>query len=264
MKDLRRVIVALVIGSFSVAALIGILALLGSGDFTDTHGRVLLTTVIVGVESTVVLCLLALAGHRWWPLGFVGGVSSLIATSAAFGLTWGDFDWDSVVWEQLWKTFVINAIVAFTAAQFALLIALILRKGRESEGLGVLLAATGVAGALVAILAIGPILQESDPGGGYWRFFGILAILDVLGTVLLIALGAFGRVRDRFAEGSMPVPAQAPAVVANRAIEIRLSAEQQQRISQWALAHGTTPNRVVEDALDTYLVERSEPSASDR
>ena len=61
MKGFRRIVVILVIGSFSVAALLGIIALLGGGELGETEGKVLLTTVIVGVESIAVLCYLAVA-----------------------------------------------------------------------------------------------------------------------------------------------------------------------------------------------------------
>ncbi|GAA1530956.1 hypothetical protein [Nocardioides humi] len=239
MKDLRRIVVTVVIASFSVAALLGIIALLGPGDFGDTGAKVLLTTVIVGVESTVALCLLSLAGHRWAPLAAAGGLASIVATAAAVTLTWGDFGWDSAVDELLWKSFGVGAILAATAAQLSLLIALVLRPGRAAGPLGGLLAATGLVAAIVAAMAIGPILLETDPGGGYWRAFGVLAILDVLGSVVLIALGAFGRVRTRVTEppgGS-----------------VGLTADQQQRVLAWAATHGTSPDRVVAAALDAYL-----------
>ena len=59
---IRRWIVRLTIGSFSVAALMGIVALLGGGEFGETEGRILLTTLLVGVVSIAVLCYLATAG----------------------------------------------------------------------------------------------------------------------------------------------------------------------------------------------------------
>jgi len=239
MKDLRRIVIAVVIGSFSVAALLGIAALL-SGDFGETQGRVLLTTVIVGVESTVVLCLLALAGHRWVPLSWLGGAASLVATATALALAWWDGPWDGQSgWDVLFRTFGSSAILAATSAQLALLVALVLRPGREPGRLGALLGATGVAAGLVAVLAIGPIVTASDPGDDYWRLFGVLAILDVLGSVVVVALGAFGRVRERLDGPALP--------------EVRLSAEQQQRVSRWAEAHRTTPDAVVAAALDAYL-----------
>ena len=51
----RRIIVALTIGSFSIAALMGIGALLGAGDFGTTEWRILGTTVLMGCSSIVVL-----------------------------------------------------------------------------------------------------------------------------------------------------------------------------------------------------------------
>lgn len=252
MKDLRRLVVTLVIGSFSIAAVLGIGALL-SGGFDDTQARVLGTTVVIGVESTVVLCLLALVGHRWVPLALLGGAASVVATVAALVLVWGDSVWDSDGWEGLLRTFAVSAIVAGTAAQFSLLIALVLRPGREQRSLEGLLLVSGITGALVALLAIGPILAEADPGGGYWRLFGVLAILDVLGSVVLIALGGFGRARQGGGRTTVATSAPRPRTTLPAPLDIRLSDEQQRRVSSFALAHGTTPNRVLEAALDAFL-----------
>ncbi|WP_028653946.1 hypothetical protein [Nocardioides sp. J54] len=243
MKDLRRVVVTLVIGSFSLAALLGIAALLGGGEFTETQGRVLLTTVVVGVESTVVLCLLALAGHRFFPVSVVGGLASVVATGAALTLTWADFAWDSGAWDTLWKTFGVSGVVAGTGAQLALLVALTLRPGRAAGTLGLLLAGTAAAAAVVATMVVVPILGESDPGGTYWRTFGVLAILDVLGSVVLTALGAFGRAR-------VPRPTDAAATPAE---PLALTPDLQERVASYARSRGTTPERVLAAAVDRYL-----------
>ena len=72
---IRRWIVRTTIGSFSLAALLGIVALLGGGEFGETEGQILLTTLLVGVVSIAVLCYLATAGRRSQPLGIAGGVS---------------------------------------------------------------------------------------------------------------------------------------------------------------------------------------------
>lgn len=42
--SLRRTMIALTIGSFSIAALLGVLSLLGGGDFGEPELRVLATT----------------------------------------------------------------------------------------------------------------------------------------------------------------------------------------------------------------------------
>ena len=88
MKDMRKFVVRLVIGSFSIAAILGIVALLGGGDFGDTQGRVLLTTVIVGVESIAVLCYLAVTGRPTAIVGIVGGIVSLVPFGLALWMTW--------------------------------------------------------------------------------------------------------------------------------------------------------------------------------
>ncbi len=43
MKDRRRIVAGTVIGSFSIAAFLGIVALLGPGEFSENQGRVVLT-----------------------------------------------------------------------------------------------------------------------------------------------------------------------------------------------------------------------------
>ena len=56
---IRTAIVRITIGAFSLAALIGVMALLGGGAFGAIEGRILLTTLLVGVASMAVLCYLA-------------------------------------------------------------------------------------------------------------------------------------------------------------------------------------------------------------
>ncbi|NYJ02491.1 hypothetical protein HNR19_003189 [Nocardioides thalensis] len=231
MRDLRRIVIAVVIGSFSVAALMGIAALLGGGEFGEAEGRVLLTTLVIGIESVAVLCYLAVAGR---PLAFVGGlgaVVSLVATGTALLLVWGrepEFDSD------IWKLLGVSITLAATLAQASLLIGLV-RRPHLQPPLWLTMAAAGV----VALMILGPILQESDPGGDYWRVFGVVAILDVLGTLVLVALAAFGRRAD------------APVIAAGHPSQlVALSPVLQRRIAEVAAARGVTTSQVVEEALD--------------
>ena len=78
---IRKVIVRVTIGSFSLAALLGIIALLRGGEFGQTQFRVLLTTLLVGVVSIAVLCYLATAGRPSQPVGVAGGVIVLFPWS---------------------------------------------------------------------------------------------------------------------------------------------------------------------------------------
>ncbi len=77
-RQVRKVVVRLTIGSFSVAALLGIAALLAGGRFGETEARILLTTLLVGVVSIAVLCFLATAGKRFQLVGVAGGVTVLV------------------------------------------------------------------------------------------------------------------------------------------------------------------------------------------
>src|SRR4051794_31401694 len=98
----RRVAATLTIGSFSVAALMGIVALLGGGDFGEGEVRVLLTTLIVGCASICVLSYLATAGTRWARVGAAGGVVVIVPVVTALLLVWSHSAGDS---ETVVKTF---------------------------------------------------------------------------------------------------------------------------------------------------------------
>lgn len=181
MRDLRSVVVKVVIGSFSVAALMGIAALLGAGGFGDTQGRILATTVVVGIESLAVLCYLGVAGRSTAWLGLVGGLVSLVPFGIALSLTWGD----DLGGETLWRTFGVGVTIAASLAQACLLLS---RDHRSRTLLGLTL----VAAMVVAGMIIGPILDQGGDDDLYWRLFGVVAILDTLGTIVLIALSLFG------------------------------------------------------------------------
>jgi len=229
MRDLRRAVVNSIIGSFSLAALVGIVALLGGGSFGQTEGRILLTTLIVGLQSVAALCYLSLSGHRLAPVGVAGGVVSVVASGLALVLTWGG---DS---EGAVRAFGVAVTIAASLAQASLLLAL---AGRER--VDALLGATLAAITIVALLVLVPILDVGDPGGGFARVLGVLAILDVLGTVLVSATALFGRGRTPGPRTSDTEPR-----LLSPALEVRLRDAARDR--------GTSPSQLISDALDNYL-----------
>lgn len=233
MKDLRRLVVTLVIGSFSLAALLGIVALLGGGDFGETEGRILLTTIIVGVESVAVLCYLSVSGSRWSAVGAVGAAGSLVAFGLALWMTWSEMLVDG---DGPWKAFGIAVTLAASFAQASLLLALC---GRTRVNPG--LAATLIAVAIVAVMIVIAIVDGSGLSDGYWRVFGVIAILDVLGTVILTATGAFGRIRG---EADQP------------SAGVRLSPGTQARLAAAAQERGVSASALLDEALDAYLTPR--------
>ncbi len=181
--SVRRLVVATTIGSFSLAALMGVLALLGSGDVGETEARVLLTTLVVGVTSVAVLCYLATGETPYQPVGVAGGLLVLVPLLTSLGLIW----LDDVGSEAVWETFGIGVVVAATLAQASLLLAL----AGPRPSLGALLLATLALATVLAVLVSAVILGAYDDGG-LWRAIGIVAILDVLGTVVAMALAVLG------------------------------------------------------------------------
>ena len=142
-------------------------------------------------------------------------------------LTWVDLDGS---W-ALWQAFGVAVTLAASLAQVALLLALV---GRRT--ISVPLAGTLIAIAVVAAMIIFPIVAEPTFSGDYWRVFGVVAILDVLGTVVLTAVGVFGRKPDAGAEPRL------------------LTAAVEARLRDAAYVRETSPSQLVSDALDALLV----------
>ena len=185
---IRKAIVRVTIGSFSLAAILGIIALLRGGEFGQTQFRVLLTTLLVGVVSIAVLCYLATAGRPSQPVGVAGGVVVLVPLVTALLMIWGDVENGPA--EAVLRTFGIGTAIATTLAQASLLLTLG-ERGRPGVRRILLgtLALAAVLAAMVSALIAG---LEPAEGGYYHRLLGVVAILDVLGTVVVAALVKFG------------------------------------------------------------------------
>ncbi|CAI9405433.1 ribbon-helix-helix domain-containing protein [Nocardioides sp. T2.26MG-1] len=183
----RAVIVRLTIGSFSVAALMGVAALLSGGSFGRTEGRVLLTTLLVGVASVAVLCYLATAGTSFQTVGVAGGVTVAVPVVTGLLLIWADLG--SGPQDAAGRTFGAGTTVAATLAQACLLLVLGARGRPTLRGL---LAGTLVLASVLAVALSVVIVAQDDPPSGVLRGMGVVAILDVLGTVVVSALSRFG------------------------------------------------------------------------
>ena len=98
-----------------------------------------------------------------------------------------------------------------------------------------LLAGTLVAMAIVAGMICNAIVNGENLGDGYWRTFGVVAILDVLGTVVFAALGIFGRRTKSDGEPDLMTPAL------------------ESRVIGAAKSRGVSPSQLISDALDSFL-----------
>jgi hypothetical protein len=226
LPQVRRTVLRLVVGSFSLAALMGVAALVAPGRFGGLQGRVLLTTMVVGGASVLALCYLSVGSdpHRW--VGALGGAAALVAVGALMLIIWAY--WDEDPGRVVLRTFGVSGIVALTLAQFSLLLATV----RRRPGLARLLMATLVLGTTLAGLLVVAVLGwEAGEAGA--RLIGVVAILDVLGTVVTIAIGVFGR--------------------EERSLTVTLPPEVAARVQAESDATGRPVREVVDEALARYF-----------
>jgi hypothetical protein len=237
-SGVRQWIVRTTIAAFSVAALMGIAALLRPGSFGQTEGNVLLTTLLVGTVSIAVLCYLSTAGGRYQPVGVAGGVAVVVPFVTGLLLIWmraSDTTGDTIV-----KVFGVGTVVAATLAQASLMLSLGSRaEQRVKQTIWATLGLAAVLAVMVSLLILG-----LDPSSDFYvRVLGVVAILDVLGTVVATALARFGTARAREADrptGFVALPGPLMA---------RLHEEEQRT--------GLSATAIVTEALEFHLSRRS-------
>ena len=238
-----------IIISFSGAALVGIIALLG-GDFGETQGKILLTTVLFGAFSITALCHLAIADRAMRIVGVSGLLASGVALVTGLVLVWRDWDAQDGGLDWL-KIFAAAGILAVSFAHANLLLLL---AGRRRAAIRWGLAATLVAIAVVAVMLIIPVVSDGEipgqEGDLYWRVFGVIAILDVLGTVVVPVLALF--LRDG-AGPSTPSAAEpqgaAGAHQAAATLRLEVPADLAEAVRSRAAQQGSDPDAVALDAL---------------
>ena len=229
--DIRRLVLGLTVGSFAIAALLGVIALLSGGEFGETQGRVLMTTLTVGIASIAILCALATDETPYTKLGVVTGIVVLWPTVQSLMLVWGyEPSWDDATF---FKIYGLGLVIAGTLAQACLL----LGNGGHITRIRPLMNATLAVAAALAVIGCVEIVLED---GSWWRVMGVLGILDALGTVVTIAMGAFGR-RDLNEDARAKEPTD----------QLILPADLVGLVRERAQETGQTPEQVLRAALRT-------------
>lgn len=230
-QAVRRIAIIVIIVSLSISALIGIVTLLTGGEFGETQGKIMLSTLVIGVFGVLTLCDLAVAGRRYQWSGYLGIVASGVALVISLILIWSSTPFDSP--EALWKTLGLALIAAISFAHANLLLLLADRRRTAVKvGLWVTIGLIAALAILVALL----ILTDGDIGSdAYARLIGTVAILDVLGTIVVPVIGAILR------EGG--------AVV--RGMTLQLPAELSTRLTVLAAERGTTAEKLALDTLES-------------
>lgn len=247
-RGIRRAAIIGIIVSLVVAAGLGIFALL-SGEFGDVQARVLGTTLTFAAFGTTALCHLATVSRRVRAVGFAGIAASVIAATCALVLIWADSLGET--WEAILKGLVLAAIAAVSLAQANLLLLL---TGRPHRLIRVTLGVTLAAIAVVAVMIAVPLLTDNDiPGDDagevYWRIFGVIAILDALGTIALPILGLV--LRTPVAGADAGVAGAAAAEQGSRAVTLPAGLATQ--LAERAAREGRTPDSLATELLQTAL-----------
>lgn len=237
LASLRRPVLAVTIGSFSIAALMGVLALVAGGGFGEGEVKILLTTLVVGAASICVLCYLATAETPYVVVGLAGGAVDVMTTLVALSLVWASWDTYEPS-DVLLKGFLTGTVLSLSLAQACMLLGL---SGRAAS-VALLLTATLALVGILAVLLTFVILAESHDDAP-WRLIGVVGILDVLGTVVTVAIARFG---------ARPLPAAATGPVPG-AGELRVSGPLVDRLAARAAAEGRTAEKVLADAVERYL-----------
>ena len=176
--NFKRTFLLTMIVSLSISALIGIVIFL-FGNFGETEGRLLMTTLTIGGYSLTGLCCSVLfEKKRFTGLAVAGIGASFLGFLFTLLVIWEALDMES---EWTWKGLFLFLIVAFSTAHMSLLL-LIQSDNRLVKGS---LAATVGFIAIVAAMLIwftftGFDIEEEF----FYRLLGVFAILDVLGTIV--------------------------------------------------------------------------------
>lgn len=190
-KGVRRAAIWTIIVSLVAAAGIGI-ATIVTGNFGELQSKVLLTTLAVAAFAILALCHLAIITKDVRVLGWIGIGTSGLALASSIVLIW--WDWNSFgysgpssIYMAITKTFTISTLAAVSFAHANLMLLMARTPLRWMRiALDVNLVLIGIVPLLVVpvILTDGtfPPASLSDV---YWRFFGVVIILDALGTVAL-------------------------------------------------------------------------------
>lgn len=245
----RRIAVVAVIVSLSITAVVGIVSLL-TGEFGELQSRVLGTTSLVGAFSVLALCHLAVAGRPVRVVGFAGLALSAVALLFGLLLIWGDgFDWQAFEW------FAVFAVFAVSLAHANLLLLL---AGRRQVAVRTMLVITLAAIACVALGIVMPLITDGrfpgDDFESYWRLFGVIAIVDVLGTIVLPVVAAVLRPGERrTADAARADDLGHPAPDSPPAPRLALPLELEHRVRAEAVSRGVEPERLLAELVATHL-----------
>lgn len=244
-KGARRIAVWTVVVSLAITALIGIYTIV-SGEFGETQSKVMLTTLSVAGFSVLALCHLAIVERDVRAVGWIGIGTSGIALACAAVLIW--WNWNdtsyspSDLYMNITKTFAISALVAASLAHANLMLLLQtapLRWIRSSLSVALILIAIVPALVIPIILTDGQFPPQSFQDV-YWRFFGVIVILDALATIALPVATLIVRGQHKH-----DTPTPGPSASSTGSVTVTLTGTAATWVNNQAAASSSTADHVV-------------------
>lgn len=234
---LRRVIVGVIIVSFGLAALGGIIVLLGA-QLGEPAWKVLSTTSLVGAYSVAVLCCASLLGRRLQVVGLTGTAVSVVAAVMSIVALWVDQPWEAeLFWDVLW-----TLVAATVGLSFACLLLLLADRRQRAVRIGLVL--TLALFVVVFVLVVYPLWVEFEWSETYSRVLGIASILAALGAIVVPVLSLL--LRDRAGAAATRHGGLSPAAIT--------------RIEDEAARRGITSDELVAVLLAPAAAESAPPA----
>ncbi|WIB63354.1 hypothetical protein [Curtobacterium sp. MCBD17_040] len=194
----RPLVFRTIIGAVVAAGLVGVVAVL-IGDFGLVAIQLLLTITVVIVFALLSWYDADVSAKRSGAFAMASVATSMYLLVAGLLEVWvlhdGPYGADvSTVGEQFWQW--IGAVLIARAALLHVHLLLVIHRRYPTPLLQVVAKATVVVIAVIAVLLSIPVLfSHTHFASGYWRLVWVLAILDLLGTVLVPLSNALFRPR---------------------------------------------------------------------
>ncbi|MDQ3017093.1 MAG: hypothetical protein M3R25_10310 [Bacteroidota bacterium] len=195
----KKYFLTTLVGALSISALIGIYIFL-VGDFGETEGKILATTLSLGGFSLLGLaCAASINKPKLRTFSKAGMIFSVIGLLLTISIIWEILDPDDT-----WMTTVMFLILSFSFAHVSLLLLI----SPKTKGVKIVLTATIVCIGIVAVMLIKTTFNEFNDGDFYLRLLGVFAILDALGTITTPILNKISDAKDETTAnpGSQPAP----------------------------------------------------------
>ncbi len=194
-----RIALGAFIASIVANAIIGIWALL-SGDFGETQGKVLLTSMLTSAAMLSILVNMPAVRRRvLWPMPVVGAVSAAVGFALFIVLAWAEIETDE--WMKLVGSLLVVAAAATLSSSLAI--------PSSQDVLRWLLPLAHVLITVLALTLIYGMWFEPD-SEAYARLVGVEAVLVAATTLVIPVLPRFAASRRRTAESQTAGPTYAP------------------------------------------------------